>query len=109
MLAQGRRLRGPLLTINLVANDRQDSRLGLAIARKAVPTAVQRNRVKRVIRDYFRQHWPEISGYDCVFFAQPAAATATRQQIRCALIDLWQQVRARCGTARSPQSESTSG
>jgi ribonuclease P protein component len=71
-------------------------RLGLAIAKKAAPEANQRNRIKRLIREYFRNHQGELSGYDLVFVAQPAAARARRQELSAAIDALWKQVLARC-------------
>ena len=37
-----------------VCNDQEQARLGLAITKKKVPTAVARNRLKRRIRENFR-------------------------------------------------------
>lgn len=41
-------------------------RMGLAIAKKQIPKAVGRNRVKRLARETFRQHKLALSGYDIV-------------------------------------------
>lgn len=71
-------------------------RLGLAIAKKVAPDANQRNRIKRQIREYFRLHQGELSGYDLVFLAQPSAARAARQDLTAAIDALWKQLLARC-------------
>ena len=55
-----------LLTILARRNNRRQARLGLAIAKKSVRTAVQRNRIKRIIREYFRLHQQKISSADYV-------------------------------------------
>ena len=47
-------------------NDMHFPRLGLIVGKRAVPKAAQRNRIKRVIRDYFRRHQHELGGYDVV-------------------------------------------
>jgi len=47
-------------------NDCDCARLGLAIAKKQLPRAVWRNRVKRVAREAFRLHKSDLSGYDIV-------------------------------------------
>jgi ribonuclease P protein component len=74
----------------------QHPRLGLAIAKKAAPAASQRNRIKRHIREYFRKHQGELAGYDLVFVAQPAAATALRHELDASIDALWKQLLARC-------------
>ncbi len=59
------------LTILVRKNhQQQQARLGLAIAKKAVKTAVQRNRLKRIIREYFRLHKDKIACADYVFMVR---------------------------------------
>lgn len=45
-------------------------RLGLAISRKCSPRAVERNRIKRVIREAFRLRRQSLGGVDIVFLGQ---------------------------------------
>ncbi|GAB6035009.1 ribonuclease P protein component [Galenea microaerophila] len=47
-------------------NELSYPRLGLAIAKKQLPKAVWRNRIKRIARETFRQHKVELAGYDIV-------------------------------------------
>lgn len=47
-------------------NQKNYPRLGLAIAKKQLPKAVWRNRVKRLAREAFRQHALALNGYDIV-------------------------------------------
>ena len=42
------------------------SRLGVALTRRFVPSAVERNRMKRVLREVFRRHPVKLAGLDCV-------------------------------------------
>ena len=60
--------------------DRPLSRLGLVIAKKNVPTAVQRNLIKRVVREAFRQHQFEIP-MDIVFLARSGANKLAARQL----------------------------
>ncbi|MEM6405689.1 MAG: ribonuclease P protein component [Pseudomonadota bacterium] len=53
-------------------------RLGLAIARKQLKSAVDRNRVKRLVREYFRQH--TVATLDYVVMARTAVHTRTNAQ-----------------------------
>lgn len=44
----------------------RDARLGLVVTKKGNRTAVRRNRIKRLIREQFRQRKNEMPGYDIV-------------------------------------------
>lgn len=72
-------------------------RLGLAIARKAVATATGRNRVKRLVREEFRQHQNELPAVDLVFYGHAGLARADAAQIRQTLAEFWLKVIDRCG------------
>lgn len=50
--ASGQRLRGARLTIVYLANGSEENRLGISI--HGVKSAVRRNRIKRIVREYFR-------------------------------------------------------
>ena len=45
----------PKLLLLALPNNSGQSRLGLVLGKKNIPTAVGRNRVKRVVRETFRQ------------------------------------------------------
>ena len=47
-------------------NRMRDARLGLVVGKKGNRTAVRRNRIKRLVRDSFRQRSGTLSGYDIV-------------------------------------------
>lgn len=60
-----------LLTILAKKNPlKNHSRLGLAIAKKSVKTAVHRNRIKRLTREFFRLNKDRISPADYVVMAR---------------------------------------
>jgi ribonuclease P protein component len=70
----GRRVATPHFTLLVAAQQRRTGpRLGVVVAR-AVGTAAQRNRVKRLCRECFRL-WPELlpAGVDLVVIARPGA------------------------------------
>ncbi len=50
----GSRIRGKQLTIIYLPNGGSENRLGISI--HGIKTAVRRNRVKRIIREFFRLH-----------------------------------------------------
>ena len=49
-----------------IRNDLPLPRLGLAIAKKHLKKAVDRNRIKRLVRESFRSHQEELTGLDLV-------------------------------------------
>jgi ribonuclease P protein component len=69
-------------------NDLQHPRLGLVIGKKSVKLSVERNRIKRQIRETFRHHQLELTGWDIVIVARkglsrsanPLRATITMSQ-----------------------------
>jgi len=66
-------------------NDLPQHRLGLAIAKKHVPTAVKRNVIKRLAREQFRILGPETPSYDIVVLTRPGARNATAGCVKEAL------------------------
>jgi len=65
ILRSGRKLRGERLVVHALPG-RGCSRLGIALTRRLVPLAVDRNYVKRAVRDAFRRHGVKHSALDCV-------------------------------------------
>ncbi|MCX7059577.1 MAG: ribonuclease P protein component [Nevskia sp.] len=104
VFAEGRKLRRVPLSVSYRRNMTQDARLGLAIAKKAVAQAHDRNRIKRLIREEFRHNRARLPAVDLVFFAQPGLAAVPNPELRGLLSDLWTQVIERC--ARSSPAPS---
>lgn len=61
---KGGRLYGEHYTIVSVPNSFGFSRLGLVVGKKRIPGAVKRNRVKRVLREVFRNNNPIFDSLD---------------------------------------------
>ena len=59
------------LMLALHCNPEGDPRLGLAVSRKRVRLAHERNRVKRVAREQFRLSRADLPGMDIVVLAKP--------------------------------------
>ncbi|WP_246598917.1 ribonuclease P protein component [Methylogaea oryzae] len=70
-------------------NDLTHARLGLVVAKKNIKTAVQRNRVKRVIREAFRLGKLAMPSHDLVVIVKASAATADNALLRAALARIW--------------------
>ncbi|MBI2802399.1 MAG: ribonuclease P protein component [Gammaproteobacteria bacterium] len=67
-------------------------RLGIAVSKRMVPRAVDRNRIKRIIRESFRLHvQPAVVPLDVVVYVKPSARTTPNQVLFVSLIEFWTQ------------------
>lgn len=64
LLASGRALRGPGFSVLLRANPLGVPRLGLIVPKRVFPRAVDRNRMKRVLRELFRARQSRLGSRD---------------------------------------------
>ncbi len=80
----------------LARNDLHFSRLGITVSKKVSRKAVQRNRIKRLVREYFRHNQESLSGYDVIFNAYPGCAELNNSEINRLLDTLWQRAVAQC-------------
>ncbi|MEL6301776.1 MAG: ribonuclease P protein component [Pseudomonadota bacterium] len=71
-----------LLLLRIRYDCEQPPRLGLAISKKHARLAVQRNRIKRQIREQFRLGLDAIAFGDYVFTNKPEAARASSEALR---------------------------
>ncbi len=69
------------------------SRLGLAISKKNAKRAVDRNRIKRIIRESFRLNLQSLPFIDLVVMAKPVTKNADNQQIFHSLEQHWNKLR----------------
>lgn len=67
---KGSRQKGAMFTMICSANTLSYARLGLAIAKRYVPSAVERNRVRRIIREGFRHYQSTLGAFDIVVITQ---------------------------------------
>ena len=89
---QAKRTSGGGLTILTVENSVGFPRLGLAIAKKHLKLASQRNRLKRIIRESFRQHQSAFANIDIVVLSRPDVGQRQTSQIRATLERHWDTV-----------------
>jgi ribonuclease P protein component len=68
----------------------------LAIAARIVGNAVRRNRIKRLVRESFRQHQHELPAVDLVVNARAGARDADNATIVRSLEGHWRRVVKQC-------------
>jgi ribonuclease P protein component len=89
VFAQPARSPGVFFVLLARPNGLSFPRLGLAVSKKNIKTAVQRNRIKRLIRETFRQRKTTLGGCDCVVLARQPAGRASNAELLAALEKHW--------------------
>jgi ribonuclease P protein component len=99
--ARGRRTASDFFVVVARANTADGPRLGLAVATKAVGNSVQRNRIRRLIRESFRLRQRELPAWDLVVSARKRARGVASAELRASLDALWDKVKQQCASSRS--------
>jgi len=88
-LRKGKTHRNPLFVLVSQANEAQKGRLGITVSKKVSKKAVERNRLKRQIRETYRYCHAQLPSEDIVIIARAKAAKADNKTIREMLTTLW--------------------
>lgn len=70
-------------------------RLGLVMSKRNSRRAVDRNRIKRIVRESFRQHCHDLGGYDFVVMSRSGTRHITNAELHTQLQALWDDARSR--------------
>jgi ribonuclease P protein component len=89
---RGHRNADDCFTVIAAANDGNNPRLGLAIAKRRAPRAVDRNRIKRIVRESFRHHAADLPAVDIVVLARPGTAYRDNARLYASLGGHWQRL-----------------
>ncbi|MEO8331963.1 MAG: ribonuclease P protein component [Gallionella sp.] len=81
--------------IFFVRNIKSNARLGIIVGKRTLPSAAQRNRVKRAIREVFRRHSIKVQQLDLVVLVRSADSQASPA---VDLEALFNQVEKRCAS-----------
>ncbi|EDN65941.1 Bacterial ribonuclease P protein [Beggiatoa sp. PS] len=93
------------LTVLARLNAQDVARLGLAITKKRAKLAVDRNRIKRLIRESFRHHQSDLVGLDCVVLAKGGTKTTDNRTLLQSLAKHWQNLSILAPLSISPPDE----
>lgn len=89
---RARRFSSSGFTILIRDNNHDQPRMGLIVSKKCARKAVQRNKIKRQVRESFRQHRSQIGNIDIVVMAKAALTATTNQEIRKLLAKHWSEI-----------------
>ena len=77
-------------------NGQETARLGLAVPKRQIKTAVTRNRIKRLIRESFRHNQLSLAGLDIVVLVRAGAARVANPTFLQDLDQLWDRLKKQC-------------
>jgi ribonuclease P protein component len=92
VFASGRKFVSKGLVIIAAPGGSDFPRLGLALAKRRIARAVDRNRVKRVLRESFRLNRHRLGSVDIVVLARSRTAAMDNATLFAQLADIWPQL-----------------
>jgi ribonuclease P protein component len=95
---KGKRLKNPFFIV--VYKNKQPNeapRLGITVSKKCSKKAVERNRLKRIVRESFRTNRESFSYLDVVVIGRRQAVEADNTILFKELGRLWRKLEERCG------------
>ena len=95
------------MTVLARVNGINHPRLGLAISKRNIRQASDRNRIKRLVRESFRRNKADLAGLDFVVMARTAAIQADHETLFRSLQKHWAHLVKQCKPSWSPSSNST--
>lgn len=90
-----KKLSTPYVLILIRKNKLEHPRLGLVIGKKSVKLAVQRNRLKRQIRETFRLNQHLLDNYDVVIVARKGFADVSNTELQLQFAKFWKKLSKR--------------
>ena len=81
VLRNSRKLRSPHAVLHVTPGIPGTSRLGVALTRRLMPSSVERNAVKRALREAFRRHSIKAAGLDLVVMFRAPIIPAERRAV----------------------------
>ncbi|GMQ96974.1 MAG: ribonuclease P protein component [Gammaproteobacteria bacterium] len=91
------KIQSKALTLLALPNVLGQPRLGIAVPKKHVPLSVQRNRLKRLVRESFRAHQNKLMPLDIVIMARSNVAELSNREIVNRLNEQMDALVKKCG------------
>lgn len=97
----GKRSGDNLFAVNALANELGFARLGMSVSARTVGNAVRRNRLRRIIREVFRERHAALPGVDFVVTSRPGARDALKVAVVTSLERLLDRAAAPVAVGRA--------
>ncbi len=68
------------------------ARLGLLVSKKAMKRAVDRNRIKRLVRESFRAHVTQLKAVDIIYVARSKLQLTDNKEVFLHLNEMWKKL-----------------
>ena len=101
VITHGCRSKDTLFIVYAYDNGEQLGRLGVTVSRRVAARAVERNRIKRAIKESFRHQETILVGLDVVTIARGATQGIETKQLFVSLGEHWRRVNQQCRSASS--------
>lgn len=92
VFAHGQRQADAIFTVISLPRKTGPARLGMVVSKKVSRLAVQRNRIKRQIRESFRRYRLQLPAMDLVVMARYQAASRSNAELGRSLQQHWQRL-----------------
>ncbi len=89
----GGRLNSPSFRLRYIRSPMDHARLGLAVSRRVSKRAVERNRIKRAVRESFRRARLAMPAVDILVIARHDAVALSGAELMAELDRLWPRLR----------------
>ncbi|HEB55370.1 MAG TPA: ribonuclease P protein component [Gammaproteobacteria bacterium] len=89
------------LTLLACVNSKSHARLGMAVPKRQLKRAVDRNRIKRLIRESFRKHQAQLQGLDVVVLVRHGIVKLDNETVFRALDKHWDLLSKKCANLLS--------
>ena len=86
------RLGGRCFSVRYRQNELGHARLGLAVSKRVSKLAVERNRIKRLLRESFRRRRTQLPAFDLVVMAREQAAGVPGPELLAEIDALWRKL-----------------
>jgi ribonuclease P protein component len=92
----GVRVRNPLCIVNACKNELNYPRIGIITSKKSLPKAVTRNKVRRIVKEWFRYRIKKLPSLDIIVIMSFASRYTTTKELHLCLDKLLQRVEKQC-------------
>jgi len=92
VLNEGRRCRVNSLSVFSCPNHLTYCRIGIILSKKQVKRAVDRNYIKRLLKESFRLSQTQFTNMDFVIFGYSGLVHMTKPELRALVTSIWQKL-----------------